>query len=236
PAAESVLAMGELLVPRNYFGRLCLNKGMPKIVDHRQRRAQIADSVLAIITEEGVSGVTIRDVAERSGWSTGVLSHYVGSRDDLLQLAFRQAFLLSGRRLAAIAEESELDPIERLTRVLTAQIPLDGPSIAFSRITLFFYAEAASSPEKLGQDMINYLSSWRSTVHAHVHAALIFRDLPTSRAREIADYLVALTDGYASYEVLGSNLWNGGDPAVPPPVRTWVESALAMSSLDPLQR
>ncbi|WP_227981096.1 TetR/AcrR family transcriptional regulator [Nocardia spumae] len=209
---------------------------MPKIVDHRQRRAEIADAVLAIVAEEGLSGVTLRDVADRSGWSTGVLNHYVGGRDDLLQLAFRHAFWLSGRRLAEIAEETALDPIERLTRILTAQLPLDKPSVAFSRITLFFYAEAASSPDKLGQEMINYLSSWRSTVHAHVHAALVFRDLPTSRAREIGDYLVALTDGYASYAILGSNLWSGGDPTAPPPVATWVESALAMSTFDSAQQ
>ncbi|MGW4350635.1 TetR/AcrR family transcriptional regulator [Nocardia sp. NPDC004582] len=208
---------------------------MPKIVDHRQRRAEIADAVLAIVAEDGVSGVTLRDVAERSGWSTGVLNHYVGGRDNLLQLAFRHAFWLSGRRLAAIAEDTGLDPVERLVRILTAQIPLDGPSVAFSRITLFFYAEAASSPEKLGQEMVNYLASWRSTVQRHVQAALVSRDLPTPRAQEIGDYLVALIDGYGSYAVLGSNLWNGGDPAVAPPVRTWVDSALAMSTIDPAQ-
>lgn len=205
---------------------------MPKIVDHRQRRAEIADAILAIVAENGVSGVTVRDVADRSGWSTGVLNHYVGDRDQLLQLAFRHSFWLSGRRLAVIAEDTGLDPIERLVRVLTAQMPLDVPSMAFSRITLFFYAEAAGSPHKLGQEMINYLTSWRSTVHEHVRAALVFRDLPTSRAREIGDYLVALIDGYASYAVLGSNLWTGDDPTVPPPVRTWVDSALAMSTLD----
>ncbi|MFC9556835.1 TetR/AcrR family transcriptional regulator [Rhodococcus sp. NPDC056960] len=205
---------------------------MPKIVDHRQRRAEIADAVLAIVAEGGVSGVTVRDVANRSGWSTGVLSHYVGGRDDLLQLAFRHSFWLSGRRLAAIAEDTGLDPIERLVRILTAHIPLDAQSVAFSRITLFFYAEAASSPDKLGREMINYLASWRSTVEEHVRAALASRDQPTSRAREIGDYLVALIDGYASYAVLGSNLWDTGDPTVQPPVRTWVDSALAMSALD----
>lgn len=202
---------------------------MPKIVDHRQRRAEIADAVLAIVAEDGVSGVTLRAVAHRSGWSTGVLNHYVGSRDDLLRLAFRHSFWLSGQRLAEIGENADLDPVERLVRVLTAQLPLDGPSLAFTRITLFFYAEAAGKPEKLGQEMVNYLKSWRSTVEDHVRAALTSRDLPAGRAREIGDYLVALIDGYASYAVLGSNLWNGGNPAVPPPVRTWVDSALAMS-------
>lgn len=200
---------------------------MPKIVDHRQRRAEIADAVLAIVAETGFPGVTLRAVAERSGWSTGVLHHYVGGRDDLLRLAFRHAFWLSGQRLAKIAEDTGLDPVERLVRVLEAQMPLDGPSVAFTRITLFFYAEAAGSAEKLGQEMVNYLKSWRSTVEEHVRAALISRDLPTAREGEIGDYLVALIDGYASYDVLGSSLWSGDAP----PVQTWVESALAMSLL-----
>ncbi|MFE3170678.1 TetR/AcrR family transcriptional regulator [Amycolatopsis sp. NPDC059235] len=209
---------------------------MPKIVDHRQRRAEIADAVLAIVAEDGVAAVTLREVADRSGWSTGVLNHYVGGRDDLLRLAFRHTFWLSGRRLAAIAEDTELEPVERLVRILAAHLPLDGPSVAFARITLFFYAEAASSPDKLGEEMLNYLKSWRSTVEDHVRAALDARGLPTSRARQIGDHLVAVIDGYASYEVLGSNLWNGGDPAVAPPVQDWVDSALALSTLGAARR
>ncbi|MBN9747888.1 TetR family transcriptional regulator [Amycolatopsis sp. A1MSW2902] len=209
---------------------------MPKIVDHRQRRAEIADAVLAIVAEDGVGAVTMRDVAQRSGWSTGVLNHYVGGRDDLLRLAFRHTFWISGQRLAAIAEETGLEPVERLVRILTAHLPLDAPSVAFARITLFFYAEAASSPDKLGEDMLNYLRSWRSTVEDHVRAALEARGLPSDRARQIGDHLVAVVDGYASYDILGSNLWNGGDSKVAPPVRDWVESALTMSTLDAVRR
>ncbi|WP_116202662.1 TetR/AcrR family transcriptional regulator [Amycolatopsis circi] len=209
---------------------------MPKIVDHRQRRAEIADAVLAIVAEDGVAAVTLRDVADRGGWSTGVLNHYVGGRDDLLRLAFRHTFWLSGQRLAAIAEETGLEPVERLVRILAAHLPLDGPSVAFARITLFFYAEAAGSPDKLGEDMLNYLTSWRSTVEDHVRAALDSRGLPTSQARQIGDHLVAVIDGYVIYEVLGSSLWNGGDRRVAPPVRDWVESALAMSTVDAARR
>ncbi|MFE3782464.1 TetR family transcriptional regulator C-terminal domain-containing protein, partial [Amycolatopsis sp. NPDC059090] len=140
------------------------------------------------------------------------------------------------RRGAAIAEDTDLEPVEGLVRNHAAPLPLDGPSVAFARITLFFYAEAASSPDKLGEEMLNYLKSWRSTVEDHVRAALDARGLPTSRARQIGDHLVAVIDGYASYEVLGSNLWNGGDPAVAPPVQDWVDSALALSTLGAARR
>ncbi len=64
---------------------------MPKIVDHDERRLALADAVLALIAREGISAVTTRAVAEESGWSTGVLNHYFGSRHELLLAALRRA-------------------------------------------------------------------------------------------------------------------------------------------------
>lgn len=63
---------------------------MPRVVDHEDRRAAISDAVVAIVLADGLGAVTFRSVAARIGASTSVVTHYVGSRDELLAVAVRR--------------------------------------------------------------------------------------------------------------------------------------------------
>ncbi|MGB3635817.1 MAG: TetR family transcriptional regulator, partial [Rubrobacteraceae bacterium] len=60
---------------------------MPKIVDHEERRRELAEAVWRVILRDGVEGVSVRNVAAEAGWSTGALRHYVGTKEDLLASA-----------------------------------------------------------------------------------------------------------------------------------------------------
>ena len=46
---------------------------MPRIVNHDDRSRQICDALLDTVADAGLNGATIRAVADRSGWSTGVI-------------------------------------------------------------------------------------------------------------------------------------------------------------------
>jgi AcrR family transcriptional regulator len=48
---------------------------MPKVVDHEQRRGELAAAVWSLASREGLEAVTVRRVAEEAGWSTGALVH-----------------------------------------------------------------------------------------------------------------------------------------------------------------
>ncbi len=54
---------------------MCYNCGMPRVVDHRQRRDELVDAVWQLIVDDGLPGITIRRVAERSGSSSGAVRH-----------------------------------------------------------------------------------------------------------------------------------------------------------------
>jgi AcrR family transcriptional regulator len=60
---------------------------VPKIVDHEQRRTELANAALRVIGRYGMEAATTRTVAAESGWSTGVLKHYFSSKQDLLRSA-----------------------------------------------------------------------------------------------------------------------------------------------------
>ncbi|NLZ97477.1 MAG: TetR family transcriptional regulator, partial [Micrococcus sp.] len=49
---------------------------MPKIVDHEQRRRELAQAIWSIIALRGLSAVTLRSVAAEAGVSMGTVQHY----------------------------------------------------------------------------------------------------------------------------------------------------------------
>lgn len=60
---------------------------MPKIVDHEQRRREIAEAVYRIAAADGVAAVSMRRVATELGLSLGAVQHYFASRDEMLDFA-----------------------------------------------------------------------------------------------------------------------------------------------------
>lgn len=65
---------------------------MPKIVDHEERRISIARAAMLEIAERGIEDLRLKDVAERAGWTTGVLTHYFKSKEELLSEALKVTF------------------------------------------------------------------------------------------------------------------------------------------------
>jgi AcrR family transcriptional regulator len=64
---------------------------MPRMIDHDERRAQLSEAVWRVIEQDGGDGLTVRRIAEESGWSIGAIAHYFPSKDDLLVAAYRLA-------------------------------------------------------------------------------------------------------------------------------------------------
>lgn len=82
---------------------------MPRVVDHDERRLQIAQVVDQLVYEQGVQAVTIREVASRVGYSTTVVSHYFSSKLEMLVFTHQVA-----RRMA----EGLIDEAVRTNRPL----------------------------------------------------------------------------------------------------------------------
>lgn len=60
---------------------------MPRIVDHQQRRRDIADAIIPLVAAEGFAAASVRNVARAAGWSTGTVRHYFPSQKDLKDFA-----------------------------------------------------------------------------------------------------------------------------------------------------
>lgn len=191
---------------------------MPRIVDHNERRRQICDALLDIVAESGITGATIRAVAERSGWSTGVIGHYFHGRQDLL---------LGGlRRAAEILEEhnsrvlTTLGGIQALEQILEGSVPLDGRRLALSKIFFFFFVEAMTDAP-LRKEVESYLVEWRKSVARAIKRAQEEGDIPLEINRKaLAVDLVGLVDGISMHALIDAAVMT--HLREQSPVRFWI--------------
>lgn len=118
--------------------------GMPRIVDHSQRRTEIVYAVWALVAEQGIDAVTMRRVAAQAGVSLGQVQHYFASKEQLLQHACRAIVDLSAGHFAE--RTSDLSTLETIRALLLQPIPRDPVSRAGVAVWQAFLTRAASDP------------------------------------------------------------------------------------------
>lgn len=167
---------------------------MPRIVDHDQRREELARHVWQLTRQRGLEGVTLRSLSEVSGWSSGAIRHYLPHRESILSFAATQLRGQTESRLRSVDLNGA--PRENLERFLLALLPTDEESRAITEVWLAF-AVAAMRGE-------NYADS-HGVLYAELRALFLqimesFEQggwLPDRSAQQAATELHALVDGLA---------------------------------------
>ncbi len=132
---------------------------MPKIVDHDERRREFTAAAMRVALNKGMDALTIRSVAEAAHCSTGALSHYFKTKDDLLVAIQRVASEASLARIERCF--SELSGRALLEGVILSVLPLDDERQSEWRLWLAYFARAAEdvAVARLQHD---YYRAWRS--------------------------------------------------------------------------
>jgi AcrR family transcriptional regulator len=177
---------------------------MPKVVDHEQRRRELAHAVWRVIRRQGVDQASVRTVALEAGWSPGALRHYFATQSELLAFAMRLVVERIEGRIAAIDQAT--DPREAVEQVLHELLPLDDERRAENEVWLAFTARALIDPAQRDQ---------HNEVHAALHQACAssIQTLAApgnDNARQApaleAERLHALIDGLAVHTALRPDL------------------------------
>lgn len=98
---------------------------MPKLVDHEERRQEIARAAWRLMARAGVAAVSVRSVAAEAGVSTGALRHYFADQSGLLLFAAQHSIERIARRMAAELAARDRPPIEVVQALLEQLLPLD---------------------------------------------------------------------------------------------------------------
>ncbi|WP_446212535.1 TetR/AcrR family transcriptional regulator [Micromonospora sp. IBSANI012] len=122
---------------------------MPKRVDHRERRTQIADALMRVAAEHGLEAVSLRHVAAEAGVSAGMVQHYFRTKDEMMAFALSVVREHNEARVTAAVTALGATPSPRtlLRTMLGEVLPLDAPRQADGRVALAFLAYTAVRPD-----------------------------------------------------------------------------------------
>lgn len=106
---------------------------MPKLVDHEERRTQIAEALIRVAARRGLHAVGMRDVAAEAGVSLRLVQYYFQTKEKLLFYGLQHLTALFTARVNARLRPAGQDPDPRTTveALLLASLPADEESRAF---------------------------------------------------------------------------------------------------------
>jgi TetR/AcrR family transcriptional repressor of bet genes len=93
---------------------------MPKIVDHEQRRNEIALVACRVVARYGFDQATIARIAREAGYTTGMVAHYFDTKQDIIIAALR---LIMRRIEERLNPDAGADP--DLLALLAEALPVD---------------------------------------------------------------------------------------------------------------
>lgn len=114
---------------------------MPLIVDKAERRAMVARVAFDLVADTGIGAVTFRQIAEATGTSTAIVTHYFRDKTDLLFEVYRLANERAmGRLEAAFAQGRDL------VDCLSCVLPVTPEMQRNWRVWLAFWGLSHSDP------------------------------------------------------------------------------------------
>jgi len=118
---------------------------MPKLGMGPIRKAQLIQATFECIHKYGFSGTTIAKVSKQAGVSAGIISHYFGGKDGLLEATMRD-LLKSLNKAASDESRSIRDPKERIVAIINANFAEEQVTGAAVTVWLAFWGQALHVP------------------------------------------------------------------------------------------
>lgn len=181
---------------------------MPKKVDHRSRRAAIAESVWRLMARGGMEAVSMRHVAADAGMSLGQVQHYFTTKNELLTFAYE---LVTDRVATRVSlrddpgPDEDPEPRDVVRNALVEMLPLDAERTLDAHVWFAFLAKAAVAPEVAAQlrkthaDLEDLIVD---QLRRGQHRGVVPVDLDPVRA---ARTLLAVLDGLTAHVLIGQH-------------------------------
>lgn len=178
---------------------------VPKIVDHEERRADLARAAVKVIDREGIEGATLREIAKEAGYSTGIIGHYFGSRHDVLVAALGFCMANATGRMAAVGDEHR--GLKSIHEMAAELLPLDRARSRENRIWLLYGAEALIA-KRLRKEYQTHDGRLRALLRGAFEQAIEDGELDGSIDAELeANRLLALNDGISLQALFDRDYW-----------------------------
>ncbi|MCW2763738.1 MAG: betaine aldehyde dehydrogenase [Marmoricola sp.] len=170
------------------------------------RRRQMIETTIDSLAELGFAGTTVAEIATRAGVSTGLVAHYFGDKNSLLEAAFRALIQRLGDTVRFRLTLAE-GPRERLQAIIDATLASDCFDHRTSTAWLAFWGQVRQMPG-LGRLQRIYQKRLLSNLR-HALRGLV----PATEAQRLAAMMAAMIDGIWLRGALSGWVETDGDSA-----------------------
>jgi len=116
---------------------------LPKLVDHAQRRDEIALVACQAIARRGFAQATVAHIARTAGYTTGMVAHYFDSKQQIILAALRLILRRIELRLTLRTGTGSSD----LLSVLSEALPIDAQRRTECAFWIAFWGQLPADPE-----------------------------------------------------------------------------------------
>jgi TetR/AcrR family transcriptional repressor of bet genes len=113
---------------------------MPKIVDHAQRRDEIAHVACQVVAIYGFEQATMARIARAAGYTTGMVAHYYESKQDIILAALRLILQRIEERLTREREIGEANLLD----VLSESLAIDAQRFTECAFWMAFWGQVSA--------------------------------------------------------------------------------------------
>ncbi|WP_179951283.1 transcriptional regulator BetI [Billgrantia lactosivorans] len=163
---------------------------MPKTGMEPIRRDQLIKATMAAIDEVGLADATVLRIARHAGVSAGIISHYFGGKDGLLEATMRQILTDLGQAVAERRRKlSSASPRDHLGAIIDGNFDRSQISGPAAKTWLAFWASSMHRPQLQRLQHVNDQRLYSNL------CSQFRRLMPRDEARDAARGLAAMIDG-----------------------------------------
>lgn len=142
---------------------------MPKIVNHEERRRELAQAVVEVAAEVGLENASLRRVAQHAGVSMGTVQHYFADQPAMLDFVLSQVQQQRSDRISGAVRTLSAPAPRAILGALADSVLADDPTNRmFERVNAMFIARAQHEPALAAR-----LTEGRATVIGLLEGLLI---------------------------------------------------------------
>ncbi len=162
---------------------------MPKVGMKAIRQAQLIDATLTVIDRVGLADASLALIAKEAGVSTGIVSHYFGDKNGLLDACMRQILADLYQAVGRFRQQAADEPEARIRAIIDGNFDASQIARPVLKTWLAFWTSSLHQPALQRLQRINDRRLYSNLV------AQFARSLPHSQARDAGAAMAALIDG-----------------------------------------
>ncbi len=163
---------------------------MPIVGVKDTRKQQLIEATMASIAELGLQNTTIVSISRRAGMSSGIISHYFGGKQGLIEAALRYLLEQLGKELQERMARTDGSPEQRLRCIVEANFSEFQRSDLAAKTWLSFWARSMHEPGLQRLQKIN-----NARLYSNLRSSFAQR-LPKQAATDAARQMAAMIDGF----------------------------------------